>query len=74
MSKKNQIKTIISFHVASYKKSLYNTFYNTISNKLNKNKVKSLKILKMSLFCIGWCSNMSLKNIKNKENFTDEET
>ena len=28
----------------------------------------------MSTFCNGWCSNMALNNIKNKENFTDEKT
>ena len=29
----------------------------------------------MSTFCNGWCSNIALNNIiKNKENFTDEET
>ena len=34
----NQVKTISEFYVASYKKSLYHTFYNKISNKLIKTK------------------------------------
>ena len=28
----------------------------------------------MSTICNGWCRNIALNNIKNKENFTDEET
>ena len=43
-------------------------------SQTNKNKVNSVKIIKMSTFCNGWCSNIALNNIKNKENFTDEET
>lgn len=40
-----------------------------------KTKVKSVKILEMSTFYIGWCCNIAQKNIiKNKEKFLDEET
>ena len=50
------------------------TFYNTILNKVNKSKLKSVKILKISTFCIGW-SNIALNSIiKNNENVADEET
>ena len=55
-------------------KSHCNTHFIKKFQTTNKNKVKSVKILKMSTFCNGWCSNIALNNIKNKENFTDEET
>ena len=46
-----------------------------IKFQTNKNKVKFVKIFKMRTFCNGWCRIVALNNIiKNKQNFSDEET
>ena len=56
-------------------KSYFKTRFNKPHKHTNKNKVKSVKILKISTFCIDWSSNIALNNIKKyKENSADKET